>query len=175
MKVAMPRNRPANTGAVEVNPPMPRTACGLNLRYIARQSDKLSTKRRVNPKNAGENGEGSPTVGNFSTWKFVRPESANASMSFSETNSITSCPRFCSTSATAIPGKRCPPVPPHAITAFIRVGFPFSGNVQASVASKFALSSEHAWRHVSYVVVQECPAYKYSAATQSRTYKRRDS
>src|SRR6266403_5053757 len=115
----MPRNRPANTGAVEVNPPMPRTACGLNLRYIDRQSDKLSTKRRVNPKSAGENSEGSPTVGNFSTWKFVRPESANASMSFSETNSITSCPRFCSTSATAMPGKRCPPVPPHAITAFI--------------------------------------------------------
>ena len=51
--------------------------------------------------------------------QFVRPESASASMSFSETNSITSCPRFCSTSATAMPGKRCPPVPPHAITAFM--------------------------------------------------------
>src|SRR6266550_6189856 len=115
----MPRNRPANTGAVEVNPPMPRTACGLNLRYIARQSDKLSTKRRVNPKNAGENGEGSPTVGNFSTWKLLRPESARASISFSEINSITSWPRSRSTSATAMPGKRCPPVPPHAITAFM--------------------------------------------------------
>src|SRR5919204_4742048 len=74
----------------------------------------------MNRKNAGENGEGSPTVGNFSTLKFVRPESATASMSFSETNSITSCPRFCSASATAMPGKRCPPVPPHAITAFIK-------------------------------------------------------
>src|ERR1044071_8312775 len=85
-----------------------------------RQSDKLSTNRQVNPKKAGENGEGSSTIGNFSTWKFVRPESATASMSFSETNSITSCPRFCSTSATAMPGKRCPPVPPHAITAFMQ-------------------------------------------------------
>src|SRR5262245_25782732 len=83
------------------------------------QSDKLSTNRRVNPKNAGENGEGNPTVGNFSTWKLVRPESDTVSMSFSETNSMTWCPRFCSTSATAMPGKRCPPVPPHAITAFM--------------------------------------------------------
>src|SRR5439155_21095707 len=128
----------------------------------------------MKPRIAGENGEGNPTVGNFSNRKLVRPESASASISFSETNSMTSWPRSCSTSATAIPGKRCPPVPPHAITVFIRVGFAFSGNVQASVASKFALSSEHAWRHVSYVVVQECPAYKYSAATQSRTYKRQD-
>src|SRR5215469_9740848 len=86
-----------------------------------RPRDRLSTNRRVNPKSAGENGEGNPTVGNFSTWKFVRPESATASMSFSETSSITWWPRSCSTSATAMPGKRCPPVPPHAMTAFILV------------------------------------------------------
>jgi len=60
-----------------------------------------------------------PTVGNFSTRNSVRLESATVSISFSEINSITLCPRFCSTSATAIPGNRCPPVPPHAITAFI--------------------------------------------------------
>src|SRR6266540_2314192 len=129
----------------------------------------------MKPRIVGENGEGSPIVGSFSNRKLRWVERASASMSFSETSNMTSWPRSRSTSATAIPGKRCPPVPPHAITVFIRVGFPFSGNVQASVASKFALSSEHAWRHVSYVVVQECPAYKYSAATQSRTYKRRDS
>src|SRR5690349_9510586 len=41
------------------------------------------------------------------------------STSFSETSNITWCPRSRSTSATAIPGKRCPPVPPHAMTAFI--------------------------------------------------------
>src|SRR5436189_2375627 len=40
-------------------------------------------------------------------------------MSFSEINSITSWPRSRSTSATAMPGKRWPPVPPHAITAFM--------------------------------------------------------
>src|SRR5215831_771291 len=86
---------------------------------MVRQSDKLSINRRVKPKSAGENGDGSPTVGSFSTRNSVRLESATASISFSEINSITLCPRFCSTSATAIPGKRCPPVPPHAITAFI--------------------------------------------------------
>src|SRR5436190_14995060 len=84
-----------------------------------RQSDRLSLKRRTKPRIAGENGDGSPTVGNFSNWKAARPESASASMSFSETSSITSWPRSRSTSATAMPGKRCPPVPPHAITAFI--------------------------------------------------------
>ena len=64
---------------------------------------------------------GNPTVGNFSQLgNFRRPDKARASISFSETNSITSCPRSRSTSATAMPGKRCPPVPPHAITAFIR-------------------------------------------------------
>src|SRR5215467_12809261 len=43
-------------------------------------------------------------------------------MSFSETSNMTSWPRSRSTSATAMPGKRCPPVPPHAITAFIGSG-----------------------------------------------------
>src|SRR6266567_580940 len=85
-----------------------------------RQRDRLSQKRRTKPRIAGENGEGNPTVGNFSNWKLARPESASASMSFSETSNMTSWPRSRSTSATAIPGKRCPPVPPHAITAFIR-------------------------------------------------------
>src|SRR6266513_4121419 len=142
---------------------------------MERQRRKLSLNRRTNPRIAGENGDGSPIVGSFSNGISGCSFKASASTSFSETKSSTSCPRSRNTSATAIPGKRCPPVPPHAITVFIRVGFPFSDNVQASVASKFALSSEHAWRHVSYVVVQECPAYKYSATTQSRTYKRRDS
>src|SRR5437867_5517447 len=63
-------------------------------------------KAAKEPKNAGENGEGSPTVGNLSTRKFVCPETARASMSFSEINSITSWPRSRSTSATAMPGKR---------------------------------------------------------------------
>src|ERR1043166_5752340 len=161
----MPRNRPANTGAVEVNPPMPRTACGLNLRYIDRQSDKLSTNRRVNPKNAGENGEGKPTVGNFSTWKFVRPESAIASMSFSETNSITWCPRSCSTSATAMPGKRCPPVPPHAITAFM-IDYLSYGVI------KFAASLLRSLWSVSPAAAQECPGDKCSPTRQRQTYTR---
>src|SRR6266487_3746976 len=73
----------------------------------------------IKPRIAGENGEGNPTVGNFSNRKVVRPESASASISFSETNRMTSWPRSRRTSATAMPGKRCPPVPPHAITAFI--------------------------------------------------------
>src|SRR5436305_8625697 len=73
----------------------------------------------MKPRIAGENAEGNPTVGNFSNRKLVRPESASASISFSETNSMTSWPRARSTSATAMPGKRCPPVPPHAMTAFI--------------------------------------------------------
>ena len=42
----------------------------------------------MKPRIAGENGEGSPTVGNFSNRKFVRPESASASISFSEINSM---------------------------------------------------------------------------------------
>src|SRR6266513_1050305 len=87
-----------------------------------RQRDRLSQKRRMKPRIAGENGEGNPTVGNFSNRKFVRPESASASISFSEINSMTSWPRSRNTSATAMPGKRWPPVPPHAITAFIRGG-----------------------------------------------------
>src|SRR6266702_1507392 len=86
---------------------------------MVRQSDKLSINRRVKPKNAGENGDGSPTVGNFSTRNSVRLERATVSIAFSEINSITLCPRFCSPPATAIPGNRCPPLPPHAITAFI--------------------------------------------------------
>src|SRR2546423_1027481 len=59
-------------------------------------------------------------VGSFSKQNCERVESARLSISFSETNSITSCPRSRSTSATAMPGKRWPPVPPHAMTAFIQ-------------------------------------------------------
>ena len=62
----MPRIRPARTGAVEVKPPIPRTTCGLNLRKIPRQSDRLSLKRLTKARIAGEKGDGSPTVGSFS-------------------------------------------------------------------------------------------------------------
>src|SRR6266404_8278082 len=84
-----------------------------------RQSERLAPNRRIKPRIAGENGEGNPTVGNFSNRKRAPPESASVSISFSEINNMTSWPRSRSTSATAMPGKRCPPVPPHAITAFI--------------------------------------------------------
>src|SRR5947209_6861037 len=60
-------------------------------------------------------------LGSFSNRRSERSVRARASISFSETNSITSCPRARSASATAIPGKRCPPVPPHAMTAFMKI------------------------------------------------------
>src|SRR5438105_299555 len=88
---------------------------------MERQRERLSVNRRMNPKMAGEQIEGSPTVGNFSKRNCERLERARLSISFSETNKSTSCPRSRKTSATAMPGKRCPPVPPHAITAFISV------------------------------------------------------
>src|SRR5207237_4706609 len=87
---------------------------------MERQSERLSPNRLTNPKITGENGEGNPTVGNFSNRKFTPSERASASISFSEIKSMTSWPRSRRTSATAMPGKRCPPVPPHAITAFIK-------------------------------------------------------
>src|SRR6266404_5636672 len=67
----------------------------------------------------GDKTDGSPTVGSFSKRNCDRVESARLSISFSETKSNTSWPRSRSTSATAIPGNKCPPVPPHAMTAFI--------------------------------------------------------
>src|SRR5436309_14234890 len=67
----------------------------------------------------GDKTEGNPTVGSFSKRNWVRVESARLSISFSETNNSTSCPRSRKTSATAIPGNKCPPVPPHAMIAFI--------------------------------------------------------
>src|SRR5881392_1293582 len=67
-------------------------------------------------------------VGSFSKRNCDRVESARLSISFSETNKSTSCPRSRRTSATARPGKRCPPVPPHAMTAFIRwLSYPRGG------------------------------------------------
>src|SRR5689334_11730998 len=63
-------------------------------------------------------------VGSFSKRNCCRPDRARLSISFSETNSITSWPRSRSASATATPGNRWPPVPPHAITAFIRKSRP---------------------------------------------------
>src|SRR2546429_685340 len=86
-----------------------------------RQSERLAPNRRIKPRIAGENGEGNPTVGNFSNRKRAPPESASVSISFSEINNMTSWPRSRSTSATAMPGKRCPPVPPHAITVFMEM------------------------------------------------------
>src|SRR6516225_343013 len=88
---------------------------------MERQRLKLSLNRRTNPRMAGENGEGRPMVGSFSNGISGCSFRASASTSFSETKSSTSCPRSRNTSATASPGKRCPPVPPHAITAFIKL------------------------------------------------------
>ena len=48
-----------------------------------------------------------------------RPCVASASISFSEMMSITRCPRASSTSPTANPGNKCPPVPPAAMTKFM--------------------------------------------------------
>src|SRR6187551_1924077 len=86
---------------------------------MERQRLKLSLNRRTNPRMAGEKGDGRPMVGNFSNGISGCSFRASASTSFSETKSSTSCPRSRNTSATASPGKRCPPVPPHAITAFM--------------------------------------------------------
>src|ERR1051326_3447668 len=86
---------------------------------MPRQSRRLSAKRPKNPKILGENGDGNPTLGSFSKQNSFRPVIARESISFSETKSMTSCPRARSTSATASPGNKCPPVPPHAITVFI--------------------------------------------------------
>src|ERR1043166_3307273 len=87
---------------------------------MLRQTRRLSAKRPRKPKIFGENGDGNPTVGNFSKRNSSRPVIANESISFSETKSITSCPRDRSTSATARPGNKWPPVPPHAITVFMK-------------------------------------------------------
>src|SRR5947209_7679896 len=78
----------------------------------------------MNPKILGEQTDGKPIVGNFSNRNCDRVESARLSISFSETNKSTSCPRSRRTSATAIPGKRCPPVPPHAMIAFMMLPIP---------------------------------------------------
>src|SRR5882724_4603451 len=86
---------------------------------MERQRLKLSLNRRTNPRMAGEKGDGRPMVGNFSNGISGCSFRASASTSFSETKSSTSCPRSRNVSATARPGKRCPPVPPHAMTAFM--------------------------------------------------------
>src|SRR5205814_9072185 len=86
---------------------------------MERQLLKLSLNRGTNPRIAGEKGDGSPMVGNFSNGISGCSFNASASTSFSETKSSTWCPRARNTSATASPGKRCPPVPPHAMMAFI--------------------------------------------------------
>src|SRR5262249_53965012 len=141
-------------------------------------TERLSKKRRTNPKIAGENGEGRPTVGSFSNRKLSRPESASASMSFSETSNMTSWPRSRSTSATAMPGKRCPPVPPHAITAFIRVFFFFAEQWEVGASLFvfiFGVSSVGACSRFFCGVVKKCPVKKYSEKTRSKTYGRRDS
>src|SRR4051812_12168530 len=86
---------------------------------MPRQTRRLSAKRPRNPKILGEKGEGNPTVGSFSKRNSSRPVIARASISFSETKSMTSWPRARRTSATARPGNKWPPVPPQAITVFI--------------------------------------------------------
>jgi len=113
---------------------------------MERQRLKLSLNRRTNPRIAGENGDGRPIVGSFSNGISGCSFKASASTSFSETKSSTSCPRSRNTSATASPGKRCPPVPPHAITAFMRLRIaasqPLSSRAQARNPALAAVSPQ---------------------------------
>src|SRR4051812_22054710 len=93
---------------------------------MPRQTLRLSAKRPAKPNILGEKTDGNPMVGSFSNRNSSRPDMASASISFSETKSRTSCPRERRTSATASPGNKWPPVPPHAITVFIGFSKPQS-------------------------------------------------
>ena len=66
IKVGSLSLRPIKMGAVEVKPPIPKTASGLNSRYRLRQRARLTAKPRVNPNTAEESKRGMPTDGNFS-------------------------------------------------------------------------------------------------------------
>src|SRR5260370_36084860 len=95
---------------------------------MQRQATKPFRNLAANEENCAENKVGSPTAGIFSMRNSFRYRTAVASICFSEINNRTSCPRLCKTSATASPGNRWPPVPPHAITTFIRDELLNSGN-----------------------------------------------
>src|SRR6202048_4274854 len=96
---------------------------------MRRQAAKPFRNFAANEKTCAENSVGRPTAGIFSMRNSVRSRTAVASICFSEINNRTSCPRLCKTSATASPGNRWPPVPPHAITTFIRNELLNSGNM----------------------------------------------
>ena len=114
------RARPARIGAVEVNPPMPSTALGAKSRYSA--FTWFSPARNFSANFTSATGDllCMPTPGTRSMRNSPRPCVASESISFSEMMSITRCPRAISTSPTASPGNKCPPVPPAAMTKFIR-------------------------------------------------------
>ena len=114
------RERPARIGAVEVKPPIPSTAAGCHSRESALHRRSPFQNRNTKPKIAGEKSLGIPMPASFSMRNSFRPCVAVASISFSEISSITSCPRASRISPTAKPGKRWPPVPPAAMTNFIR-------------------------------------------------------
>src|SRR4029453_4976157 len=118
-----------------------------------RQSDKLSINRRVNPKSAGEKGEGNPTVGNFSTWKFVRPESATASMSFFKIKASLRVRDFA-----ALPRQQCPGKDVHR---FLRMRLQRScwANQSYGLIKFGALVWHSSWR-VSPVGAPGCPRVK---------------
>src|SRR5687768_2787986 len=71
-----------------------------------------------NPGILGDHGFGSARNGVFSNRRSLCPDAAMASIFFSLIRRVTSCPREDSTSPTAIPGNKCPPVPPHAISTW---------------------------------------------------------
>ena len=115
-KVRHRRIRPAIKGMVEVNPPMPITTVAPNSFKILWQHNKPLIDRKIKGTIAKENRRGIGTDCTRSKASCPYPSTASESIFFSEINNNTSCPRLRHTSATAIPGNKCPPVPPQAIT-----------------------------------------------------------
>ncbi len=86
---------------------------------LRRTRANCSSRLSPNLKTRGERKPGQPMPGSACDCCSFAPSSAMASICFGETSSSVSCPRWRSSSATANPGKRWPPVPPQAMAIFI--------------------------------------------------------
>ena len=108
--------RAAPTEAPETNPPIPRMApaCLFLISSPARWTALRKWKMNFpEPRIPGQ-----PTAGISTPWAISpAPTKALRSTAFGEIKKLTSWPRRRTASATANPGNRCPPVPPHAITS----------------------------------------------------------
>src|SRR5678815_30429 len=107
-----PKRFPASSGGALVNPPMARIAFGGE----ERKSLRDARYERMNPaKKASDWPRLRPTAGRVEISIPEMDLTASWSTSFGEIRSETRQFADLNCSATAKPGNRCPPVPPHAI------------------------------------------------------------